>query len=673
MLAVSCLSSAESDRVEQAVAAISTAEESSPIEDGQAAENVGAGNYSVFRPARVSLDPSSVDWARELRHRMVPATSETPPPARSPSSTDSLRALALSASAPAVMRFHVTLDEPSFDFRTLNTRDEPRRQGLIHQRMEQVRPSQQIAEAAIRSLGGRVVGRLWLANQLMVEAPRSVVPSILNLPGVTAGFEEATVRPGVAYNGDEVRLGTLATSLHAAGFRGNDRSLNGATQRIRIGISEVGRLNTSHVGFLDYFGGPSRIARYALCSGGTCTNQTALPAAGDDHGTWVASAALGSIEELQDSNFYGFGTLSQRQRSGINPEASLYYYQMATSADDPTSIQQAIVDHVDIFSASWTMSCGSWCNPDANCYNINTLFRNGLDAGMLPVVMVGNAGNEPPLCTLSWPGYSPSTIGVAALDSISGTSYGATTRSTFSGRGPVIGALSGGWPVAVGGVDMAAPGIVSNLYTISGSNGYSGDVAGTSIATPIVAGAAGLLRQALNAIGWSGNDARALAVNLLLLGDHSDGTAAGKNLTMDPHMGAGRLRLHWPSDTSMVAPWGWGWRSFTIYNGQTVSWTVGDGGPESSLITRWKWAVMWFENSLTSVADIVIRVVDSCQGNAIIANDVSYYTRKTLFLNGGSQIANRCLVMQVTGVGVPPEGRVIYSADYFQSGDASIH
>ncbi len=123
----------------------------------------------------------------------------------------------------------------------------------------------------------------------------------------------------------------------------------------------------------------------------------------------------------------------------------------------------------------------------------------------------------------------------------------------------------------------------------------------------------------------------------------------------------------------MGAPWGWGWRSFTITNGQTVSWTVGDSGPESSLITKWKWAVMWFENDLTSVADIIIRVVDSCAGNTMIAGDLSFYTRKAIFLDGGPSIANRCLVMQVIGFGVPAGGRTIYAADYFQSGDPSVH
>ncbi len=159
----------------------------------------------------------------------------------------------------------------------------------------------------------------------------------------------------------------------------------------------------------------------------------------------MTSAALGSIEDFQDSNFFGYQTTAQAQRSGINPESSLYYYQIATGFDGATAIQAAIIDGVDILSGSWTTSCGGWCNPSANCANINTFLRNGLDAGMLSVFMVGNAGQQPPLCTLSWPGYSPHTIGVAGIDtSVSGASYGSTTRWVDSGRGPVFGQLSGG-------------------------------------------------------------------------------------------------------------------------------------------------------------------------------------------------------------------------------------
>ncbi len=238
--AVSCMSPGESDRTDQAAVAVLTVDEAIPGEIGQAAENFGEGNSSVFRPARVSTDTDAIAWAREVRSRASEGAGTLPAPQQS--STDSLRALAASTSSPEVMTFHVTLDDPGFDFRSLNTRDSAQRQDRVAARIEQLRPSQDRAEAAIRALGGRVVGRYWLANQLAVEAPRAAVASILDLPEVTAGFEEPTIHSGVAYNGSEVRAGTLATVLHNAGFRGDARSRTGAAQRIRIAITEAGRL-----------------------------------------------------------------------------------------------------------------------------------------------------------------------------------------------------------------------------------------------------------------------------------------------------------------------------------------------------------------------------------------------------------------------------------------------
>lgn len=569
------------------------------------------------------------------------------------------------------IRFHIALEEPGFDFALINTDDLSARGVRIDERVQQLRPAQETVERAIVALGGRVTGRLWLVNQLMVEAPKSAVPSILRIARVTNGFEEGTASLGTAYNGYEARAGSLAATLHTAGYYGDARGRTGTTQRIRIGVSEFGRLNTAHVGFLDYGGGPTRIARYAYCASGVCTNQSALPVAGDYHPTYVASVAIGSIDDYQDINFWGYQTPVTAAHSGIAPKASLYYYQAAGGGDIPLTIQQAVADGVDVYSGSWTITCGATCNPSANCLNLTTVFKNALDAGMLSILMMGNAGGGS-TCNLSYPGYAPTTIGVASQDSYSGTAYGSMLRSSFSAVGPVFGSV-GGWPVNMPGIDISAPGVLVNLYSETGTNSYvSADVAGTSIATPFVAGAAGLLRQALNTVGWSGNDARVLAVNLLLLGDHSDGTASGQSANVSSLTGAGRLRMHWPENTNMGSPWGWGWRAFTMYPGSVVTWTVGDAAAESSSINGWKWAFMWFEDDLSASADIVIDVYDSCNGNTVVTSDNSYSTRKTIRLSG-SQVRNRCLVMRATAIGVPAAGRVVYSADYFHSGNDSLH
>jgi hypothetical protein len=106
-----------------------------------------------------------------------------------------------------------------------------------------------------------------------------------------------------------------------------------------------------------------------------------------------------------------------------------------------------------------------------------------------------------------------------------------------------------------------------------------------------------------------------------------------------------------------------------------VSWTVGNSYPESSAITDWKWAFTWKETDLDKVADIVIEVVDTCPaggGEEVIISDPSFDLRKALRLEA-RDIGGKCLEMRAYGMSVPVAGRTAYSADYFHSGDRSIH
>ncbi len=271
---------------------------------------------------------------------------------------------------------------------------------------------------------------------------------------------------------------------------------------------------------------------------------------------------------------------------------------------------------------------------------------------------------------------------------------GLDTRSMFTGYDSLIMADSEGFkasargPVRVrtflgtvadaAGVDLAAPACLSYLASVGPDQyrPFGEPVCGTSIASPIVAGIAANMKHALRAI-WQTSDPRILQVLLLVNGDASDGYPSPSDMRTGASMytGDGRAKAHFPYDPTLVAPWAWGARIFTIYDKQTVSWPVGDPGPESYAVTQWKWALTWAETSLDGVADIDISVWDTCPPGGtpvFVAGQWDYDIRNRIHLRA-SEVGGRCLEMRVYGYHVPPEGRVVYSSDYFHSGDPEQH
>jgi len=186
-----------------------------------------------------------------------------------------------------------------------------------------------------------------------------------------------------------------------------------------------------------------------------------------------------------------------------------------------------------------------------------------------------------------------------------------------------------------------------------------------------MAGAAADLRAAFAGVGWPISDARGTMVNLMAMGDGWDATTGLTATRMSPLSGAGRFRGHWPSSANMVGPWRWGWHAFSIAQGQTVTWTVWDAGPEFNTLNEWKWATYWDEPDLNNVADIDFYVYDTCPPGGgppvFVAGDSGYSLRTHMRLNA-SQIRGRCLEMRAYGFSVPAGGRVVYTADFFHSG-----
>jgi hypothetical protein len=121
---------------------------------------------------------------------------------------------------------------------------------------------------------------------------------------------------------------------------------------------------------------------------------------------------------------------------------------------------------------------------------------------------------------------------------------------------------------------------------------------------------------------------------------------------------------------NLTYPWAFGCHKDTLTTaGQVKSYGVW-GNPQSSAVTTWKTALTWRETNLDDVADIILRVRNTCP-SVDVASDVSWDVRKRIRL-GQSSITGKCLVYDVTAVYLP-QSRTFTVCDYLQSGSASDH
>jgi Subtilase family len=322
------------------------------------------------------------------------------------------------------------------------------------------------------------------ANGLAVVVPRSQAARLATVPGV------ARVYPNVTYH---ELLDRSPQLIGAPALWGS--TLATAGNGVKIGIVDEG-VDQAHpffdpTGYAAPPGYPKGDTRYttakvivarAFAPPAPKWKYAALPfdPVNSEHGTHVAGIAAGN-----------HGVFAGRALSGVAPNAYIGNYKALTiptpefgldgnSPEIAAAIEAAVKDGMDVIN----LSLGE---PEVD--PANDLVVQAIDAaaaaGVVPVVAAGNDFEDFGRGSVGSPGSAPGAITVAAVSN--GRGFPPDGIADFSSSGPT--------PVTLQlKPDVSAPG-VNVISSLPPREGTWGMLSGTSMASPMVAGAAALLKE----------------------------------------------------------------------------------------------------------------------------------------------------------------------------------
>jgi len=340
------------------------------------------------------------------------------------------------------------------------------------------------AEVSLTRRGAKVIERTHATvNALITEIEDADLYAVSTHPTVKRVYPVVTYQPAA-----DVIETTQAIAQAWDQVGGRDRAGAG----IKIGIIDTG-VDATHPGLAaDGLEAPAGYPRVDNAKNRRFTTGKVIVArsyerfngkgfgvdANDNygHGTGTAMISAGIRHEAPD------GVIS-----GVAPRAFIGNYKVigddasGNSAGILKAIDDAVADGMDVIN----LSLGSAYAPRPEDDVLVQALERAIDQGVIVVVAAGNAG--PGLNSISSPGTTPRAITVGA-HTTGNTGNTGNTVAWFSGRGPNLGAGLKPDVMAVGDQFYTA-------YTTqrAGSNGYK-TMAGTSLAAPVVAGMAAMLK-----------------------------------------------------------------------------------------------------------------------------------------------------------------------------------
>ena len=344
-------------------------------------------------------------------------------------------------------------------------------------------------ERRVQHLGARLNARLGLVKGMALTVPLSALPALAADPDVASIHVDHPLR------GMDSTTNT-AVNIPSAWNAG----LNGAG--IGVAVIDSG-INDSHPDLWDTKLTHSRVVYHQDFTGTATTNSSGAKYDLYGHGTHVAGIVGGD------------GYLSGGNYSGVAPAVSLVDLRALDEngvGSDSTviaAIQEAISlenkYNIQVINLSLGRGIAESYSQDPLCQAVESAWQ----AGIVVVVAAGNYGRlsvdgSDGYGTITAPGNDPYVITVGAMNSNGSSSQSAQTMTTYTSKGPTAYDFVVKPDIMAPGnniVSLAAPGAtLEALYPDQLVDGNDGKpdyftLSGTSMATPVVSGAAALLLQ----------------------------------------------------------------------------------------------------------------------------------------------------------------------------------
>ena len=345
--------------------------------------------------------------------------------------------------------------------------------------------SERKARALVRSHHGRVTDRLPAINGFAIKLPAREARALRRSKQVL----NVTLNTRVRNTG--VDGGSLATNypktvgadkLWAAGITGKG-----------VGVAVIDSGISGDMPDFKNADGSSRITANVIANPGATRP-------GDDvgHGTHVAGIIAGNSFN-RDA-----GDPARGAYVGIAPEADLITIKVADDAGDSTVLDvitalQFVVDHKDDLNIRVVNLSVSSDTPASYLDDpLDAAVEFAWHAGIVVVAAAGNRGDAADAVQYA-PGNDPYVISVGATDEVDTPDPGDDTIAAFSSRGITQDGVAKPDMVAPGARIVAPLAMGSAFQTLCPQCVVGGEylrIGGTSMAAPVVAGAAALLLQA---------------------------------------------------------------------------------------------------------------------------------------------------------------------------------
>jgi serine protease AprX len=347
-------------------------------------------------------------------------------------------------------------------------------------------------EGRVQRLGARLNARLGLVKAIALTIPTSALTALAADPEVVSIHADHPLKGMDSVTNAAVNV----SSAWNAGYDGSG---------IGVAIIDSG-INDSHPDLWDAEQTHSRVVYHQDFTGTSTTNSSGAKYDLYGHGTHVAGIVGGN------------GSLSSGNYSGVAPAVDLVDLRALDQNGDGSdstviaAIQKAIslqnTYNIQVINLSLGRGISESYTQDPLCQAVESAWQ----AGIVVVVAAGNYGRTTVdgidgYGTVTAPGNDPLVITVGAMNSNGSSSQSAETMTTYTSKGPTMFDHVVKPDIMAPGngiVSLAAPGATLEAdypaQLVNGNNGLPDyfTLSGTSMAAPVVSGAAALILQQNN-------------------------------------------------------------------------------------------------------------------------------------------------------------------------------